>query len=58
MGNSVLYALVVIVGFIVLGAAIYYARATNNVSKRQFDRTEDATRRLYDEQPRQDELPR
>ena len=59
MSNDVLYGLLVIAGFIILGGVIIYARATNRVSRRQFEETEAATRRLYDEkQPARDEAPR
>jgi hypothetical protein len=47
-GDS-LQAILVIGGFIVLGAAIAWAMARNRVSRRQEARTEDATRHLYDE---------
>ncbi len=59
MNNPTLYGLVVIAGFIILGAAIAYAMARNKQTPREERRTEDATRALYDEkQPGQDESPR
>ncbi len=59
MNNPTLYGLVVIAGFIILGAAIAYAMARNKQTPREERRTEDATRALYDEkQPGQDEGPR
>ena len=58
MNNPTLYGLVVIAGFIILGAAIAYAMARNKQTPREERRTEEATRSLYDEQPGQDEAPR
>ena len=58
MNNPPLYGLVVIAGFIILGAAIAYAMARNRRSPREEKRTEEATRALYDEQPERDEAPR
>ena len=49
INNSTMYGLVVIAGFIILGAAIAYAMARNKRSSRQERQTEEATRRLYDE---------
>lgn len=52
MGISILWTLVVFVGgFIVLGAVIAWAMKHNKQSKAQFDRTERATRELYDTDP-------
>ena len=49
MGISILWTLVVFVGgFIVLGAAIAWAMKNNKQTRRQHDRTEAATRELYD----------
>ena len=47
-GDS-LWAFLVIGGFIILGAAIAFAALRNRVSSRQMERTEEATRKLYDE---------
>ena len=59
MNNPTMYGLVVIAGFIILGAAIAYAALRNKQTPREEKRTEDATRALYDEkQPGQDSAPR
>ena len=44
-----MYGLVVIAGFIILGAAIAYAMIRNKRTPREEQRTEEATRRLYEE---------
>ena len=49
-----LWGLMTIVGPIVLAAVLLWAIFHNKGSKSQVDRTEDATRRLYDEQDRAD----
>lgn len=53
MSNSILggslWAIVVVLGFIILGGAIAYAMMRNRVTPRQERRTEDATRKLYEE---------
>ena len=48
--NSVLYTLVVIGGFIILGGAIAWAKLRNNTTPREDRHTERATRDLYREQ--------
>lgn len=48
MDLSSMQGLMVIVGPIVLAAALIWAIARNRTSKRQLDETEDATRRNYD----------
>ena len=48
VGDS-LWTFLVIGGFIILGAAIAFAMMRNRMSPRQEQRTEDATRKLYDE---------
>lgn len=54
-----IWGLLVIVGPIVLLAAIIWAATHNRTSKRQLRETEEATRRLYEEeQPRNDVGPR
>lgn len=62
MANSIfgssLQGFVVIFGFIILGGAIAYAALRNRQTPRQERHTEDATRRLYDEQPDEDGTPR
>lgn len=52
MGSSVFWILVVFVGgAIVLGVAIAWAAKNNRQSRREFERTEAATRELYDGDP-------
>ena len=63
MANSVfgssIQGFVVVFGFIILGVAIAYAALRNRQTPREEQRTEDATRALYEEkQPGQDESPR
>ena len=53
-----MYGLVVIAGFIILGAAIAYAMIRNRRTPREEQRTEEATRRLYEEQGGNDRTPR
>lgn len=53
VGDS-LWAIVVVLGFVVLGAAIFFARARNKVTPEQHARTEAATRELYREQSVED----
>ncbi|WP_188053950.1 MULTISPECIES: hypothetical protein [unclassified Sphingosinithalassobacter] len=50
------WALLTILGPIVLAAAIIWAILHNRSSRRQRERTEDATHRMYDEQNREDQL--
>ena len=47
-GDS-LWTFLVIGGFVILGAAIAFATMRNRITPRQEQRTEDATRQLYDE---------
>ena len=47
--GSSLWAIVVVGGFIVLGAAIAYAMLRNKRTPREERHTEAATRKLYDE---------
>ena len=53
MANSILggslWAIVVAFGFVILGGAIAYAMMRNRVSPGQERRTEEATRKLYEE---------
>lgn len=52
MGSSIFWTLVVFVGgFIVLGAVIAWAKKNNHQTRREFERTEAATRDLYDGDP-------
>lgn len=52
MGSSTFFTLVVFVGgFLVLGAVILWAMRNNRQSPREYERTEDATRKLYDGDP-------
>lgn len=51
---SGLYGLMVIAGPIVLVIAIVWAMRYNRTSRHDLDRTEDATRRLYDSESRDD----
>lgn len=44
-----LWAFVVIGGFLILAAALAWAKLSNRTSRRQAERTEEATRELYDE---------
>ncbi len=44
-----LWAFVVVGGFLILGAAIAWAKLNNRTSRRQEARTEAATRELYEE---------
>jgi hypothetical protein len=44
-----LWAFVVIGGFLILAAAIAWAKLSNRTSRRKAERTEAATRELYDE---------
>lgn len=52
MGSSILWILVVFVGgAIVLGVAIAWAMRNNKQTRAEFERTERATRDLYDGDP-------
>lgn len=52
MGGSIFWILVVFVGgAIVLGAAIAWAQRHNKQTRAEFERTEAATRELYDGDP-------
>ncbi len=46
------WSVLVILGPIVLGVAIFWAMRHNKTSKRQLDRTEQATHDLYDREAR------
>ncbi|QDX26821.1 hypothetical protein FPZ54_12940 [Sphingomonas suaedae] len=48
------WGLMVIIGPIVLAAVLLWAVLHNRTSKRQEQRTEDATRKMYDAQNEQD----
>lgn len=48
VGDS-LWTFLVVGGFVILGGAIAVAMLRNRVTPRQEQRTEDATRKLYDE---------
>lgn len=48
------WGIMTIVGPIILGIAIIWAIMHNRTSKAQKQRTEDATRRLYDQEARDD----
>ncbi|WP_181814766.1 hypothetical protein [Sphingomonas aracearum] len=48
------WGLVVIIGPIVLIAALAFAMLRNKQTKREFERTEAATRRMHEEQAAQD----
>lgn len=50
------WGLLTVVGPIVLAAAIIWAILHNRGSKRDVEKTEDATRRMYDQQNRDDQL--
>lgn len=52
--SSPLQAIIVIVGPILLAIAIAWAMFHNKGSRREVQATEDATRRMYDEQDRED----
>ncbi|MDP5279725.1 hypothetical protein Q9Q95_12395 [Sphingomonas sp. DG1-23] len=52
--SSPLQAIIVIAGPILLALAIAYAMFRNRGSRREVQATEDATRRLYDAQDRED----
>ncbi len=52
--GDVLWAIVVVGGFIILGLALAYAKLRNRTSPEQLRRTEDATRRMQEEQNRKD----
>lgn len=62
MNNSIfgssLWAIVVVGGFVILGAAIAYAMVRNKRTPREERHTEEATRRLYEEQDAEDRTPR
>lgn len=62
MNNSIfgssLWAIVVVGGFVILGAAIAYAMVRNKRTPREERHTEEATRRLYEEQNAEDQTPR
>lgn len=62
MNNSIfgssLWAIVVVGGFVILGAAIAYAMLRNKRTPREERHTEEATRRLYEEQNADDRTPR
>lgn len=49
-----LWAVLIIVGPILLGLTLLWVRLHNRVSRRQAAETERATRRLYDEEGRRD----
>lgn len=49
-----LWAIVVVLGFVILGGAMLYARTRNKVSPQQEARTEAATRELYKQQSAED----
>ncbi len=53
-----MYGLMVIAGFLILGAAIAYAMIRNRRTPREERHTEEATRRLYEEQNADDQTPR
>jgi hypothetical protein len=52
--SSPLQAIMVIVGPILIAIAIAWAMFHNKGSRREVQATEDATRRMYDEQDRED----
>lgn len=52
-GDS-LWAIVVVLGFVVLGGAMLFARTRNKVSPQQHARTEAATRENYKQQSAED----
>jgi len=52
-GDS-LMAIVVILGFVVLGGAILFAKTRNKQTSEEIRRTEEATRRNYHEQSVED----
>ena len=54
MDLSSMQGLMVVVGPIVLALAIAFAIFRNRGTRREVQRTEDATRRMYDEQDRAD----
>ena len=56
--GSSLWAIVVVGGFVILGAAIAYAMLRNKRTARQERYTEAATDRLYDQQSPDDRTPR
>ena len=62
MNNSIfgssLWAIVVAGGFVILGAAIAYAMIRNRRTPREERHTEEATRRLYEEQDAEDKAAR
>ena len=49
-----LWAFVIVGGFIILGLALAYAKLRNRTSPEQLRRTEEATRRMHEEQNRRD----
>jgi LPXTG-motif cell wall-anchored protein len=49
-----LQAILVILGFLVLGGAILFAKLRNKQTPAEFRRTEEATRRNYHEQSAED----
>ena len=51
---SNLYSLLTIVGPILLGAVLLWAILNNRRTPKQEQQTEEATRRMYDEQNRED----
>jgi hypothetical protein len=52
-GDSV-WALVVVLGFVILGGALLFAKLRNKRTPEQERRTEEATRRNYHEQSAED----
>ena len=48
------YGLMVVLGPLVLGAVLLWALLNNRRTKREEQRTEDATRKMYDQQARDD----
>lgn len=49
-----IYSLMIVLGPIVLGAVLLWAVVTNRRSRRQEQHSETATRRMYDQQDRDD----
>lgn len=54
LGDS-LWTIVVVLGFVVLGAAILFAKLRGKQTSREERRTEDATRQMYAEQAAEDD---
>ena len=52
--GSGVWSFVVVGGFIILGVAIAWAKLRNKTTPQQDRRTEEATRRMYDEQAEAD----